>query len=457
MSRVLLLSSNTMTEPYHVYPVGMAVVASALSAAGHSIDQLDLLAENGSRDRVRDAILEFRPDFVGLSMRNIDTVDSFTSEQSWALASDKALVRTIREVTDAPVVVGGPAFSIMPEEILEYVGADYGIVGDGGRSFNEMIAACEQGQQIPSVLGEKGGRAAGDISVSPLWDDTIMDYYGRHNSMIGLRTKCGCPYACTYCTYPAVEGSGYRAREAGAVIEDILRLQRSYSINSIFFTDSVFNDAEGLYLEIVEEILRREIHIQWSAFFRPAGMEVKSMRLLKRSGLFAAEAGTDAASDITLEGLNKKFCFDDVVRFNEACLVGEIPCVHYVVFGGPDETEKSITEGLNNMEFLKNCVVLAFSGIRIYPGTPLHERAVEDGIVRVRDSLLRPVFYFSPHIDAGTMNRTIENAFRHHRLRIFPPSAGEERRKAMSRFGYRGPLWPLMISFKRPVRETERR
>ena len=55
-------------------------------------------------------------------MRNIDTVDSFTAEESWALASDKALVKGIKAITAAPVILGGSAFSIMPEEILNYVG-----------------------------------------------------------------------------------------------------------------------------------------------------------------------------------------------------------------------------------------------------------------------------------------------------------------------------------------------
>ncbi len=41
------------------------------------------------------------------------------------------------------------------------------------------------------------------------------------------------------------------------------------------------------------------------------------MSLLKRSGLYAIEAGSDAASDETLAGLNKQFTFDDVYEFNQ--------------------------------------------------------------------------------------------------------------------------------------------
>ena len=195
--------------------------------------------------------------------------------------------------------------------------------------------------------------------------------------LIGLRTKCGCPYHCAYCTYPSLEGTRFRYREAGAVIEDIRQLQKDYQIESLFFADSVFNDLKGHYLEVAEGIISREIRIRWSAFFQPVGIEAEQLRLLKRSGLFAIEAGTDAASDNTLRGLNKHFGFEDVVRFNEACLKEKIPCAHYLMFGGPGRDRLQRPGGLHNLDRLKDCVVLVFSGVRIFPeyATPPTGRA----------------------------------------------------------------------------------
>ncbi len=394
MGRIFLLSTNTMIEPYPVFPLGMAVVASALTSAGHTVRQFDLLMEDRSVKRLVEALLEFRPDFVGISMRNIDTVDSFTSEESWTLDSDREIIHRIKENTEVPVILGGSAFSIMPEEILSYVGGDYGIVGDGGILFNQWIERVKQGEKVPLILRGDNLLESGDISLRPFWTETILQHYTDQGGLIGLRTKCGCPHHCAYCTYPALEGTRFRHREAGAVIEDIRQLQKDNLIESIFFSDSVFNDLQGHYLEIAEGLIGREIRIRWSAFFQPVGIEAEQLRLLKRSGLFAVEAGTDAASDTTLRGLNKHFGFDDVVRFNEACLKEEIPCAHYVMFGGPGENDSSVREGLHNLDRLLDCVVLAFSGVRIFPNTRLHRKAVKDGIVAEEDSLLRPVFYF---------------------------------------------------------------
>jgi lipid biosynthesis B12-binding/radical SAM protein len=449
MPKVFLLSTNTLNEPYPVYPLGMATVASALALAGHQVRQFDFLTQGASLMSLQPALEDFNPDVVGISLRNIDTADSFNSATSWTLDLDKALVQGIKRVTSAPVVLGGSAFSIMPEEILNYVGADYGIVGNGGELFNEWIKRFGQGEQLPLIIKEDDPLKPGDRFFSPLWTETLLKDYMKSGGLIGLQTKRGCPFQCFYCTYPALEGGGFRYRETGAVIEDIRRLQKDYQVEGLFFTDSVFNDLQGHYLEIAEGLLSRDIRIRWSAFLQPLGVRAEQLRLLKRSGLFAVEAGTDGACDTTLRGLGKPFDFDEVVRFNEACLAEEIPCAHYLMFGGPGETSSTIREGLDNIDRLQNCVVLVFSGVRIFPGTPLHQKAIEDGCLAEETSLLRPVFYFSPDVDPEVMNKSLEEAFKHQRLRIFPPSVGQEKMNVLRRFGFRGPLWDTLISFRR--------
>jgi len=79
MSRILLVSSNTTIDPFPVYPLGMAVVASALASAGHTVDQFDFLMEGESEDAFCNRIKGFEPDFVCMSLRNLDNCDSLTA------------------------------------------------------------------------------------------------------------------------------------------------------------------------------------------------------------------------------------------------------------------------------------------------------------------------------------------------------------------------------------------
>jgi lipid biosynthesis B12-binding/radical SAM protein len=448
MSRIFLVSSNTSVDPYPVYPVGMAIIASALTMAGHEVRQFDFLVAEQSVEGLRRAIADFSPDYVGISMRNIDNVDSFSVNEEWYLPGNLAIIKAVRETTGAPVIIGGPAFSVMPEEILQYLAADYGITGEGERALCSLIEALNEGRSAPAIIGNGAVFQSGETMMCrPLWDRDLIGYYVKKSGMISMQTKRGCPHRCTYCRYPAIEGDTIRYRLPDDITDEAERLQKDYGVDMIYFTDSVFNDNDEGYLKIAEALIRKDIKIKWAGFFRPEPIDREKMALLKRSGLYAVEAGTDAASDETLAGINKQFTFDDVYAFNQSCVDAQIPCAHYVMFGGPGETEKTLKEGSRNLEILKDCVVFAFSGIRIFPGAALQTQAIEDGILKRGESLLKPVYYFSPAINPAQMNQVLADAFQGRRDRIFPPSQGLEMARVMNRYGFYGLLWDRLISF----------
>ena len=52
--KVLLISSNTATSPYPLYPLGLSMIASALKGAGHEVRQFDYLKNDVSLDALAD-------------------------------------------------------------------------------------------------------------------------------------------------------------------------------------------------------------------------------------------------------------------------------------------------------------------------------------------------------------------------------------------------------------------
>lgn len=161
----------------------------------------------------------------------------------------------------------------------------------------------------------------------------------------------------------------------------------------------------------------------------------------------AMEVGTDAASDTTMRALNKGFNFDQVMDFNEKCIEQHVPCAHFIIFGGPDETMETVHKGIENMNSLRSCVVFPFSGIRLYEGTPLFTRALKEGVIRSDQQLLEPVYYFSPLLDKDEMNEALIKGFKNRRDRLFPPDEGQQRMNIMKKFGFRGILWDQLIKF----------
>ncbi len=446
MSTIFLLNCNTTLEPYPVYPLGMSLVAAALEQAGHQVRQFDLLASGQDLAALERAVRRFQPQVLGLSLRNIDNVDSLAQGDHWYLGQVKALMPLLRQAApEAPVVLGGPAFSIMPEVILDFLHADFGVVGSGETALPWLVAALEAGERPPRLVRAAPPAPADGAWPRPAVVPEIMAHYLRESGLANLQTRRGCPFRCCYCTYPLLEGRSLVFRAPEAVAEDVAWLHREHGVRELFFTDSVFNDPGGRYLEIAEALLRLDLPVRWAAFFRPQGIGVEEARLLKRSGCMAVELGTDAACDATLTGLDKGFDFAEVLRCNEALRAADLPAAHFVIFGAPNESLQTLELGVDNLRRLGNAPVFAFSGIRILPGTPLHARAVQEGVIQADVSLLRPVYYFSPQVDPEALNARLTQAFVGERLRFFPPREGQLRLDVMRRFGFRGLLWDRLL------------
>jgi hypothetical protein len=212
------------------------------------------------------------------------------------------------------------------------------------------------------------------------------------------------------------------------------------------FADSVFNDREGRYLEIAEEMVRREVHVPWMAFFRPSHFDAAEAALLQRSGLRSVEWGTDCATQVTLDAMGKGFSWGEVEESNRVFAQAGIANAHFVMFGGPGETHDTVRQGLANLEALADCVVFAFCGVRILPDTGIHRHAVDTGQISEDDSLLEPRFYFAPDLDGEWLDAEITRSFGSRPDRIFPPGRDMAKIKAFHRFGYRGPVWDMLLA-----------
>lgn len=458
MARILLVSLNTEIQPYPVYPLGMAVIAASLHEAGHEIRQYDLLASNNGRETPLDEAVEnalsiarkFEPEIIGVSVRNIDNVDIFSGLDHWYLDNLKTLTKALKDKIGVPIILGGPGFSIMPETIIDYVGADAGVVGRGEEVMPKLVHALLNGG-TKNKLWSSDKSVFNDMTFVPRVDKIMMGYYAEQSGMANVQTKWGCPYHCVYCTYPHIEGSRFRYRDVECVIREIRGLIEDFGVKHIVFTDSVFNDGKEKYLDLVYAMLEaREngLDFNWSAFFRPMDIDAERVKLLKRSGLCAVELGTDAGCDTTLKAMGKEFTIADVKRVSDHFMKGGVPTAHFIILGGPEETMDTLAETVENIKSIEATVFFPFVGIRILPGTPLHQLAVKQGVVKAEDKLLKPVYYTAPELSFEAMDEFLSAKFKPITNCFYPPSEGELRMSILHRFGHRGLLWDKMQTRK---------
>lgn len=414
--RILLISSNLSIDPYAVFPIGLGIIAKVLRQKKHEVKIIDLLACNEPDSSLRSTIASFNPQLVGISLRNIDNVNSLNS--CFFLDDTAHIVNIVRDETNVPIFLGGAGFSLMPKEILAYIRADYGIVGAGEMAVITLANAIENGDEIARLLYASD---FSDTFSGAAYDEDIAEYYLCETGILPIQTKRGCSHHCVYCSYPLLEGKQCRPRSCNDIIDEMIFLRDKFHPEMFYFTDSIFNDPDGAYLELVESMIRREISVPWSAFFTPSDFDKKSIAMMRQSGIKTVELGADGMTDSTLVGLGKDYNFAMVKESCDAFMRQGIKISCSYIAGGPDETMATLLEGINNIRKLDQAPAFVFMGIRILPNTPIEIIAKREGVISGNHNLLYPTFYFSPAIAREQIYDTLKSGFKNIKHAVFPP------------------------------------
>jgi radical SAM superfamily enzyme YgiQ (UPF0313 family) len=430
--RILLISANTEPFPEPVFPIGTVYVANALQEAGADVRIMDMRLTN-SGTSLKKELKTFRPESIGISLRNVDNA-AYPCTRFY-LPSYAVLIKSLRDCCNAPIILGGPAFSLFPDEIAAYLGADGGVKGEGEGAIKVFLGQGHEGI-MTSCLPDL------DHVAFPRDINALFEGFRRYHTM-GIQTARGCLNQCIYCTYPGLEGRELRTRTAERVAGEIARLHKDFRIRDFFIVDSLFNSDEGHMVRVLESIAALNLRLRISCYVQPKISDPGIFSLMNKAGCVAVDFGTDSGSPAMLASLKKPFAVDDIRRASRACKEAGIDFCHSLILGGPGETPETIRETVRLMDEVSPRAVIAMTGVRIYPGTELERIAIEQGKVAVGESLLKPQFYF-PDMGPSALLKCVYEGTAGRKNWFFPGKRdwGSAIGFKVLNFLYRkGPLW----------------
>ena len=399
--RVLLISANTEKINMPVLPLGLACVAAATQRAGHEVALVDLMAEKDTALVLKEAIDGFRPALIGISVRNID--DQNMERVTFLLDPVKEIVARCRSLSKATIVLGGAGYSLFPESALSFLGADMGIQGEGEEVFPKVIARIEQGA---SLLGLPGLYLPGhgpsseriftkDLDRLPLPNPDLWSTPSRKEDLwMPVQTRRGCPLSCSYCSTGIIEGRALRRHSPERVVEWIARWRRA-GVRRFYFVDNTFNLPVSYAKEICRKLIDQELDITWWSILYPMHVDKELVELMARAGCEQVSMGFESGSERILKNMNKRFTPGEVRRISEMFSEHGIKQMGFLLLGGPGETKESVEESLVFADSLKLDNLKITAGVRIYPHTPLADKALEEGAIASDDDLLFPRFYMA--------------------------------------------------------------
>ena len=410
--RVLLVSSNTERINMVTIPLGLGLVAGTARSAGHEVALLDLLDKPDPAEAIREAVATARPDVIGISVRNID--DQTAANPRFLLAQVKPVVDACRACTKVPIVLGGAGYSIFPGAALDYLGADFGVCGDGEAAFTALLECLRAGAD---PAGVPGVRAAGrpperpavfidDLDGFPAWDAALTALADPSSTdlWVPMQSRRGCPNDCSYCSTARIQGRKIRTRSPRQVVERVAEIMRG-GCRRFYFVDNSFNLPESYAFDICRWMKELARGASWRCILYPHRVREELVRALAEAGCVEASLGFESGNERVLREMNKRFTPADVRATSNLLAEHGIRRIGFLLLGGPGETRETIEESLAFAESLRLDFLRITVGIRIYPGTALARRAVEDGTIAADDDLLRPRFYLARGLEPWVHER----------------------------------------------------
>ncbi|MBD3228217.1 MAG: radical SAM protein [Candidatus Lokiarchaeota archaeon] len=392
---ILLINPNTMMDP-PVIPIGLEYLKTALDKQNYSVKILDLCFKSNPLRFLHNYLENHsnRLDIIGITIRNIDTSSFFT--EKFFLPEIKDIVDGIKKF-DIPVVLGGAGFSALPSEILEYLGADYGIIGPGERAFVKFLKDWQQGL-IQSHL-YNGWECELDELIHYRGEEIDYSKYISKEGIVGFELKKGCNNSCPYC----IEANKpVQYKSIANVIKEIQYLvDKGY--NHFHLCDSEFNLDLKHSIEFCESIIDNEIEMKWALYMKPTPYNRRLFKLLHESNAYLITLSVD--SDGTIQKLNN-YSYEDLKKIIKYCQEFKIKLAIDLLCGYPGESEHSVEKIIRFFKDHRPDTVGITFYYRIYrtPLSILMKNNPEYHIkltrkMNYKENFLKPIFFANYNIE----------------------------------------------------------
>jgi radical SAM superfamily enzyme YgiQ (UPF0313 family) len=375
--RIAFVSPNREQLPDPVIPLGILYMLAVVGDA-HEKTLIDLCFEADPLTALGTALDDFRPELVAISMRNIQNADY--TDTSTTLGWYRQVVDRIRAHTNAPVVIGGGGFSVIPQELMAHLGVDFGITGEGEQPFAALVARLASGSRdttgIRNLLGGSGPALSPGLGRHDFLDlktnirperRWIDPRYFTHSGISSIQTKRGCALSCDYCTYPLIEGKAIRQRTGDAVADEWQEMLALHpEIRHVFIVDSVFNLPPHHARSVCDALIARGNATPWTCYLNPIRFEQSLADAMAKSGCTGVEIGSDSGTDEGLTRLKKGFTTARIRETTRTLHAAGIRDCHTFILGTREETLDDVERSLDFVEALDpySAILMAYKDDR---------------------------------------------------------------------------------------------
>ena len=369
--------------------IGTLTLAAVARQQGHEVHIVDGKRTGTPTEQVAETVARLAPDHVGISATTI------------SIHNAARIAARVKELVPGVVVtVGGPHVSAVPARTLEsFGGFDYGIVGEGERSYLELVARLAGGGDpcgVPGLVWREGDRVRAnppapyldgeelDRLPEPAWDlvpdfplkfqPNVFNY--RATPVASVITSRGCPFSCTFCDR-STSGRKGRFHSVEYVVAMCRRLE-GLGVRHILFYDDLFTVSRRRIVELCERFLAEGFRFTWSCNSHPNLLDAEHLRLMRRAGCWQIAYGIESGSQRILDVVKHEVKIPRMLETLRQTRAAGIRTKGLLMMAHPTEGEDSLEE---TVRFLRTAPLdlAQVTKFTPYPGTPSYPTVRDRG------------------------------------------------------------------------------
>lgn len=358
-------------------PLTLATLSALLKQRGYEVFARDYVAEGSSADILIEDIKSFKPKLIVLN-----TVAA-------SLANDINVTKIIKRVEpDTFVSAVGLHATAVPESVLEGEnGIDSAIIGEPDLTVVNLAEALSSGRSLEDVnciMFRRNGISFATNKVHqlidldslpmPSWEFFDLKKYQlpfSRRPFLLVTTSRGCPHDCSFCPIWIYYGKIPRFRSPEKIVDEIEYDIKRFGIHDFLFWSESFTLNEEHVNGICEEILRRNLKINWMCNSRADDVNMEMLRKMRRSGCWLIGYGVESGDERLLASTNKKVTHEQIRSAIEMAHRAGMTVVGHIIIGLPGETletaKKTIKFAIRTkIDFAQFYCAVPFPGSKLY-------------------------------------------------------------------------------------------
>ena len=354
---------------------------AVLEESGHKVKFCDATAERIEKKQVFEKIKKFNPDMLVVYCTTPSIYDDISYIQEFK-----------KKYPDAISVVIGAHVSVEWEDTLKIAGPslDVVVIGEYDYSLRDLANKVSL-EKCKGIVYQKNKKIKINTPRPPVpinelpfpaWYHIKPEDYpdpGKLNPFITIIGSRGCVGRCAFCLMTNTLYKTLRLKDPKKICDEIeYDLKLFPYLKEIMFEDDTLGAISKHTNEVCDEIIKRKLNKKVS-FACNLRVDTKKelIKKLKQAGFRWACVGFEFGTNKSLKAVRKTTTIEQAKEFAKETAKQGLKIHGCFMFGAPGETKEDCRK---TIDFAKSLPLdtVQFSGIAVYPGTPLYDWAKQN-------------------------------------------------------------------------------